>query len=450
MKKLNANILIVEDDEHVVVTSKMILKQYFESIDSISTPKTLESALRLKEYDVILLDMNFEAGVTTGNEGLYWMNRIRSISPQSQIVLHTAYGDIELAVKSMREGAVDFLPKPWEKEKLVSTIRNAFTLSRSKKENKEKITGDGIVFIAESSAMKKIKEAVEQVASTDANILILGENGTGKEVVARSIHSQSTRRKDPFVAVDLGAIPHSIFESEMFGYEKGAFTDAKESKPGKFEIAHKGTLFLDEIGNLPFEMQVKLLSVIQNHSCSRVGSNKMSAVDTRLICATNAPLHHLVKDGKFRQDLYYRIRTIEIVLPPLRDRKEDIPLLLDHYLKEFNQRYKKKSKLDNVTLRGLLNYHWPGNIRELQHAVERAVILGKTEVLSMDDFQLTPMLTGDVEVERPSLNLSAMEKELIKKALDKCSGNLTKASEELGIGRSTLYRKMEEYGIKAL
>ena len=451
MKKYNANILIVEDDDHVVVTSKMILKQYFENIDTLSSPKTLESALKQKEYDVVLLDMNFEAGTTSGNEGIFWMNRIQAISPQTQVVLQTAYGDIDLAVKSMKEGAVDFLPKPWEKEKLISTIQNAFTFARSRKEHKAPRSQTAFqTFIADSPAMRKVMDSIEQVAITNANVLILGENGTGKELVAKAIHQQSKRSKEAFIAVDLGAILYTLFESEMFGHEKGAFTDAKESRIGKFEMANQGTLFLDEIGNLPLELQIKLLSVIQNHTFSKVGSNKVSEVDIRLICATNAPVYDLVQAGKFREDLFYRIKTVEIYLPPLRDRKEDIPILVNHYVQEFNSRYNKAIEIDQDVIKLLTEYHWPGNVRELQHAVERAVILSKEQSLTIDDFQLRPVLaskdTSSQEIK--SLNLSDVERDVIKQALKKCNGNLTRASEELGIGRSTLYRKMEEYGIK--
>ena len=455
MKKYAGNILIVDDDEHVLLTSKMILKNYFENIDTLLSPKTLESNLKQTDYDVVLLDMNFKAGVTSGNEGIFWMNRIRQISPQTQVVMQTAYSDIELAVKSIKEGAVDFLPKPWDKEKLVATLINAYQQARARKENKElksrhkalqhHINQNHQVFIASSPAMEKVVHAIQQVAATDANVLLLGENGTGKEVVARAIHNQSNRAEEAFISVDLGSVPATLFESEMFGHEKGSFTDAKETRIGKFELANKGTLFLDEIGNLSADLQVKLLSVIQSRSLTKVGSSKVVQLDVRIICATNAPIYDMVKSGTFRQDLFYRIKTIEIKLPPLRERKEDIPLLTKYYLEEFSKRYNKDVELDDALLQKLSTYAWPGNIRELQHSVERAVILGKGPILKAEDFQLSP--TVESETDLATLNLSDVEKNVIKHALKKCNGNLTKASEELGIGRTTLYRKIEEYGL---
>jgi two-component system, NtrC family, response regulator HydG len=455
MKQYNASVLIVDDDEHVLLTSQLILKQYFETIEVLASPKSLESRLRQRDFDVIVLDMNFKAGVTSGNEGIFWLNRIQVLAPLAQVVLQTAYGDIELAVKSIKEGAVDFLPKPWDKEKLVSTVFNAYKLACAKKENQDlrnkqkalqkQINQPQAAFIASAESMQKVLFAIDQVASTIANVLVLGENGTGKELVARAIHNQSARADEPFVTVDLGAIPPSLFESEMFGHEKGAFTDAKESRMGKFELANKGTLFLDEIGNLSADLQVKLLSALQTRVVTRLGSNKSVDLDVRLVCATNAPIHDLVKRGVIRQDLFYRINTVEIQLPPLRERVEDIPLLVRHSLEEFGKRYHKTLQISDELIDHLAKYHWPGNIRELQHAVERAVILCTTPDLSAKDFQLNALNTMHEQPE--SLNLSHVERDVIRLALKKCNGNLTRASEELGIGRTTLYRKMDEYGI---
>ncbi len=454
MKKYSGNILIIDDDEHVLLTSKMILKNFFENIETLTSPKTLESILKQRDFDVILLDMNFKAGVTSGNEGIFWMTRIQQLSPQTQVVMQTAYSDIELAVKSIKEGAVDFLPKPWDKEKLVATVLNAYQQARSRKENRElkskqkalqhHINQTHQPFIATSHAMQSVLHAIEQVASTDANVLILGENGTGKELVARAIHNQSNRADEPFISVDLGAVPATLFESEMFGHEKGAFTDAKETRIGKFELANKGTLLLDEIGNLSQELQIKLLSVLQSRAVRKVGSNKLVQLDVRIISATNSPIYELVRNGVFRQDLYYRLKTVEINLPPLKERKEDIPLLTDYYLDEFCRRYNKKLELNPSVRQRLLNYPWPGNVRELQHAVERAVILCKDSKLTADDFQLGPHPNAD-EPEVKTFNLSDVEREAIKQVLKKCNGNLTRASEELGIGRTTLYRKIQEY-----
>lgn len=456
MKKFPGQILIVDDDDHVVITSRMILKQYFEHIEAHSSPKTLESFLKQHEVDVVLLDMNFQAGITSGNEGIFWMNRIRVLSPNTQVVLQTAYGDIELAVKSIKEGAVDFLPKPWDKEKLVTTVVNAYQQAQARKENRDlksrqralqdHLNKNENPFIAASPSMQPVLTAIEQVADTDASILILGENGTGKELVAKAIHQQSSRALEPFISVDVGALPATLFESEMFGHEKGSFTDAKETRLGKFELANKGTLFLDEIGNIPIELQVKLLSALQTKTICRIGSNKPIQVDVRVICATNAPIYELVKSGAFRQDLFYRIKTIEIKLPPLRERKEDIPELFQFYFSHYTKRYNRLLEPASDLTDDLSKYRWPGNIRELQHAIERAVILCKEPVLRLADFQL-PQVDFTHEPEMSRLNIHDMERDVIRKALMKFGNNLTKAAEELGIGRTTLYRKIEEYGL---
>jgi len=456
MKKYPGLILIVDDDDHVVISSRMILKQYFEQIASLNSPKSLESFLKQNEVDVVLLDMNFKAGITSGNEGIFWMNQIRNLSPSTQVVLQTAYGDIELAVKSIKEGAVDFLPKPWDKEKLVTTMLNAYQQAIARKENHElkskqkalqaHLLNDTTPFIAGAHSMQPILNSIDQVAQTDASILILGENGTGKELVAKAIHQKSDRSEGPFIVVDVGAIPPNLFESEILGHEKGAFTDAKETRIGKFELANKGTLFLDEIGNLPLDLQVKLLSVLQTKVVTKIGSNKPIEVDVRIICATNAPIYDLVASGNFRQDLFYRIKTIEINLPPLRERVEDIPTLFQYYVDLFSKRYKKSLEIDANLMHELTGYKWPGNIRELQHAVERAVILCRDVQLSTSDFQFVHTLednTGKLN----SLNLVEVEREVIVQALRKFGNNMTKTAEELGIGRTTLYRKTNEYGL---
>lgn len=380
MNKKMGTILVIDDDDHVALTSRMILKQYFQVIETLNSPKTLESILRQREIDVILLDMNFNAGVTSGNEGIFWMNRIQVLSPHTQVVLQTAYGNIELAVKSIKEGAVDFLPKPWDKEKLVTTILNAYHQSQARKENrnlrsKQQALQDHInkninPFIASAASMQPVLSTIESVAETDASVLLLGEHGTGKELVARAIHQRSNRMHEPFIVVDVGALSQTLFESEMFGYEKGAFTDAKETRIGKFELAHKGTLFLDEIGNITPELQIKLLSAIQTKSICKVGSNAPVEIDVRIICATNAPIYEAVKNGTFRQDLFYRIKTIEINLPPLRERMEDLPDLFRHYLEHYTKRYNKSLEIEANLISDLCKYKWPGNIRELQHAID--------------------------------------------------------------------------------
>lgn len=456
MKKYSGNILIVEDDEDVALTSRMILKQYFDNIESLPSPKSLESRLKQSAYDVILLDMNFKAGVTSGNEGIFWLNRIQTLAPLTQVVLQTAYGDIELAVRSIKEGAVDFLAKPWDKDKLVTTMINAFQQAFARRENRDlknkqkalhqHINRNNGTFIASAPSMRRVLETIEQVSSTDANVLILGENGTGKELVALAIHNQSRRADQPFISVDLGAITSTLFESEMFGHEKGSFTDARETRIGKFELANKGTLFLDEIGNLSPDLQVKLLSVLQRRSISRVGSNAVIDTDVRIISATNAPVNELLQRGAFRNDLYYRINTVEIHLPGLRERKEDIPLLFDYYLEEYCKRYHKPLSVDPLLGQELIRYRWPGNIRELQHAIERAVILCPRPELTIDDFQLYRS-SPDMDEDSRSLNLSDVERQVIGQALKKFNGNLTRTAEELGIGRTTLYRKLEAYRI---
>lgn len=456
MKKYSGRILVVDDDEHVVLTSCIILKQNFENIDSLNSPQMLESKLRTENIYVVLLDMNFRAGVTSGNEGIFWMNRIRQLSPHTQVVLQTAYGDIELAVKSIKEGAVDFLPKPWDKEKLVLTMINAYEQAQARKDSDERkskqrttskqIQNPEAQLIANAPSMQPVLQTIEQVAPTDANVLILGENGTGKEMVALAIHQQSNRAHQAFVKIDVGALPATLFEAEMFGHEKGAFTDAKETRIGKLELANKGTLFLDEIGNLSPDLQVKLLSSLQSRTITRLGSNTVVPLDVRVICATNAPLQTRVREGSFRQDLYYRINTVELSIPPLRERMEDILPLVLHYMGVYTRRYNKP--LEVSSLDALTRYHWPGNVRELQHATERAVILCREPVLTAKEFQLAATTVPSNNVVS-SLNLNDVEKETIRLALERCHYNLTRTAGELGIGRTTLYRKMEEYGLDA-
>ncbi|MEL7001964.1 MAG: sigma-54 dependent transcriptional regulator [Bacteroidota bacterium] len=458
MAKKNGSILILDDDPDVLITAKFILKSEFSRVVTESTPNRLHTLIKQEDFDVVILDMNFKAGDTSGNEGLFLLREITKLSPDTQVVMNTAYGDIQLAVECMKEGAIDFLVKPWEKEKLLSTVRNVFELKKSKKEistlkdtqevlskDMDKQVGE---LIGSSKGMEVVFDNISKVAGTDANVLILGENGTGKELVARAIHNASKRARNAFVKVDLGAITPTLFESELFGHIKGAFTDAKEDRSGRFEIANKGTLFLDEIGNIPMEMQSKLLSALQNRTINRVGSGKTISVDIRLVCATNMPIYEMSENEEFRQDLLYRINTIEIELPPLRDRQEDIGLLVNHFLQLYGEKYEKPGrKVNTATLKKLKSYPWPGNVRELQHAVERAIIMSSTEVLEPEDFLIKKTVRKSASNLTESLNVEEIEKEAIKKALDKNKGNLTSAAKELGMGRSTLYRKMEKYGI---
>ena len=456
MKK-KGTILIIDDDPDVLVTAKMILKAHFQSIEIENSPNRLETLMTNHEYDVIILDMNFKTGATSGNEGLFWLRKIKSIDPLTQVVMNTAYGDIELAVDCMKEGAADFLVKPWQKEKLFATVNNVYDLGRSKKEvntlkHTQKVLHEEMDqhlgdILSRSTVMNEVFHTIEKVSDTDANVLILGENGTGKELVARAIHNQSARVKKSFIKVDVGAIAENLFESELFGYTKGAFTDAKEDRMGRLELAHSGTLFLDEIGNLTQSLQSKLLSVLQNREVIRLGSNRPKKIDVRLVSATNMPLYEMTEQGEFRQDLLYRINTVEIRLPPLRQRKADIALLTDHFLHMYASKYKKPTpKLGINTLKKLENYSWPGNVRELQHAAERAVIMANQKTLEPEDFLLRRRKEKPF-ADNQSLKVVDIEKQTISQAIDRHHGNLTKAAEELGMGRSTLYRKMKKYGI---
>lgn len=458
MTKKQGTVLVIDDDEGVLHTAKVILKPHFSAVKTFNSPHDLPDYLKRHHVDVLVLDMNFSRGVTSGQEGLAWLKKIRQTDPGLYILVNTAYGDIDIAVQAMKAGAVDFLTKPWEKEKLLSTVLSIFELSQSKKElnqlrNKAKILNQDLNrqfdnIIGHSEAMQHIFRAIDKIAGTDANVLILGENGTGKELIARAIHQRSTRHKESFIKVDLGAITESLFSSELFGHAKGAFTDAKESRAGRFEIASGGSLFLDEIGNTSAAMQAKLLTALQQREIVRVGSNKPVSIDIRLICATNRDIYEMVAKNTFRQDLLYRINTVEINLPPLRERKEDIPLLANHYLKLYAAKYQKERlQISRNTLDKLVAYQWPGNIRELQHAVERAIIMSNNHRLLPSDFLLKNPEAGRQRNLPDTLNIELLEKNAIETAIAMANGNLTKASEELGIGRTTLYRKMRRYGI---
>lgn len=449
-------ILIIDDDPDVLYTTRMVLKQHYELVRTERDPSRIYELLKADHYDVILLDMNFSPGFTSGKEGLSWLKKIKKADPAVQVIMCTAYGDIQLAVSAMKEGAIDFLVKPWENEKLKATVGAIFQLSQSEKEmarlrSRQQVLHQGlkepyVEMISNAPAMKKVEDMIAKVAPTDANVLILGENGTGKDLVARALHHQSNRFQEIFVKVDLGALSASLFESELFGHIKGAFTDAKEDRPGRFEIATGGSLFLDEIGNLTLPLQSKLLSALQNRQVNRLGSNKPIPFDIRLISATNVPLYEKVQEGSFRQDLLYRLNTVEIHLPSLRQRKEDIPLLANHFLKMFGKKYhKEKMEISKEAYRSLQNYSWPGNIRELRHALERAVILSEKKMLQSGDFLLNPH--SEKNPPHKDLNLEAMEKMAIQQAIQKHHGNLSKAAQELGFGRSTLYRKLTKYDL---
>lgn len=452
-----ARILIIDDDRHVLETARMFLKQEFSQVQIEESPANIPALLKVNEFDVILLDMNFKKGVNDGEEGFYWLDQILKIDAQAVVILITAYGEVDLAVKAMKNGAVDFVLKPWKNQKLLATIFSALQLRQSRKEvqklkvAQEKLSDDidqpYIDFIGTSPAIQRVHEMIDRVAATDADVLILGENGTGKELVARAIHRNSARKNNVFISVDLGAITESLFESELFGHVKGAYTDAKQDKPGRFEIASDGTIFLDEIGNLSLSLQSKLLTVLQHHKVQRVGSNKETPVNFRLICATNMPLHEMVYEKKFRQDLLYRINTVEIRVPSLRERSEDISLLIEYFLQRYGQKYKRQDmKVDKGVIAKLKKYHWPGNIRELQHAVERAVILNEGKVIQSVELLINNTIHHPKKDNQP-LTLDEMEKQFILQTLADHEGNVSNTARTLGMTRTALYRRMKKHGL---
>jgi DNA-binding NtrC family response regulator len=454
---IKGTLLIVDDNKSVISALEMMLQYEIEKLITINTPKRIHEVLEQNDIDIVLLDMNFQAGVNSGNEGLFWMKEILKHDSNISVVMITAYGDVELAVKALREGAIDFILKPWDNEKLLATINAAWKLRSSRKEalllkndnqflKKEIKRGEEKIVLGASPTMINVMNIVRKVAVTDANVLITGENGTGKELVAREIHNQSKRSNELMVTVDMGSITESLFESEMFGHVKGAFTDAKDDRSGKFEIAQKGTLFLDEIGNLSLQSQAKLLSALQNRYIVRIGSNKQIPVDIRLICATNCVLSERVNEGLFREDLLYRINTIQIEVPPLRDRVDDIPVLAFHFLRLYCEKYNKPAKKINTqALEKLSNYQWPGNIREMQHSIEKAVIMSDSSVLGSSDFSFNTASKGSVD--NDNITLEEMEKKLIAESIRKHDNNLSVVASKLGITRQTLYNKLKKYDL---
>ncbi len=450
------SILIVDDNKNVLSALRILLNNYFEEVILLSSPNMLISMMREKNPDIVLLDMNYSAGINTGNEGLYWLSEVKKLDAEIPVVLFTAYADIELAVKALKEGASDFVVKPWDNAKLLATLQSALALRQSRKEVKKlkekqdilnsELTKDSDVCWGQSDAMQRLLSMIEKVAKTDANVLITGENGTGKELIARKIHQLSMRSNETLVSVDMGAITETLFESELFGHVKGSFTDARADRAGKFEAADKGTLFLDEIGNLSYILQAKLLTALQSRKIVRVGSNKPIPVDIRLVSATNRDLHESVRSGEFREDLLYRLDTIQIEVPALRNRKEDIPLLANFFLARFAKKYNKKGlTFSDKAIAKLENYTWPGNVRELEHAIEKAVILSDGSELQASDFYLR--ITEDRTAIIESITLEEMEKILIDKALNKYDKNISAIAAELGITRPTLYNKMKKYGL---
>ncbi|NHN25899.1 sigma-54-dependent Fis family transcriptional regulator [Flavobacterium jejuense] len=448
---LDAKILIIDDNKSVLSALEILLQFEYKTVTTLSNPNQISSFPDLTSYDIVLLDMNFTAGINTGNEGLFWLREIKKKTPLISVIMMTAYGEIDLAVTALKEGAMDFILKPWDNEKLLTTIKSAYSLSKYHKKNKPakqevaNNTKDHNYIIGKSKALTNILNLVQKVAKTDVNVLITGENGTGKDLIARELHKTSTRNNQAFINVDLGSISESLFESELFGHIKGSFTDAKEDRVGKFEAAKGGTLFLDEIGNLSLQVQAKLLSAIQNKSVVKVGSNKTIPVDIRLICATNCNLEKMVADGHFREDLLYRINTIQIDVPPLRERDNDILVLADFYLNKFMTKYDKEGfSLDQSAKQKLMSYSWPGNIRELLHAIERAVILSDDILLKASDFNFNSKLTQPTETVPDTIE--EMEMFMINNALNQNDGNYSAAAEQLGISRQTLYNKTKKMG----
>ena len=454
MRKKEATILIVDDDNDILFSARIGLKKYFTEIITANNPKKISNHLTEKSIDVVLLDMNYRIGFEDGKEGLYWLNHIKEVSPETTVILMTAFGSVNLAVDAIKKGASDFILKPWNTEKLYAIVNAGVELARSKRKNTQLETvlhlndkgsnKQSVHIIGNSTAIKSAVNLAIKVAPTDANIMILGENGTGKYVFAKEIHLQSERKNNPFIHVDLGSLNEHLFESELFGYVKGAFTDAHKDTIGRFELAKGGTIFLDEIGNLPLHLQAKLLTVIQERKVTRLGEGNERTIDVRIICATNADIHQMVEEQLFRQDLLFRINTIELNLPPLRDRIGDIEILATHFLKKLNYKYRKKIEgFSSEALGGLKNYHWPGNIREIEHIVERAVIITENTQIQLEDLHFS---TKKLKVSLTNnLNLEDTEKLLIEQALKKHQGNISRAAKDLGLTRAALYRRIEKH-----
>jgi DNA-binding NtrC family response regulator len=449
------DILIVDDDAEVLLAAELVLKKAFQNVVTASDPNRIQQLLSGHAFDVILLDMNFSPGATSGQEGIHWLRTAHSLAPDTKVILMTAYGGVEAAVNAMREGAEDFVMKPWDNAKLVATVsavarlaradREVASLRRRQRSLNEYIGQDVEPIVGNSEALRQVLSSIDKVARTDANVLIVGENGTGKELVARAIHGRSLRRDQVFISVDLGAVSESLFESELFGHKRGAFTDAREDRAGRFEVASGGTLFLDEIGNLSLPMQAKLLGALESMTVTRVGTDRPVKVDARVICATNLTSAELRAPSRFRQDLLYRINTIEIRVPALRERREDIPAIAIHYARLYARKYNKSEpQLSAAALERLKEYDWPGNVRELRHAIERLVIMSDHGPLQLDG--VVPATERPTEL--PTLNLEALEKQAIQRAIAQHEGNLSKAAQSLGLGRTTLYRKMSRYGLE--
>ncbi len=447
---VQARILIVDDDTDVLTAVRLLLKKEVAEIIVEKNPEKILSILADQKIDLVMLDMNFKSAINSGNEGLYWLNRIQELKKDIPVIMITAYGAIDLAVQSLKQGAADFIVKPWKNEHLIEVVKELLT---QKGDKKPKVHSSQIGLsdiLGESEVMKSLFYKLGKIAPTEANILILGENGTGKDLIASAIHKQSARVKESFVKVDVGALTDSLFESELFGHKKGAFTDARDDRAGRFESADKGTLFLDEIGNITLQQQAKLLTVLQNRQITRLGANQAVDVDIRLICATNIPMSHLADENRFRKDLIYRINTIEIQVPPLRDRGADILLLANHFIKQYSKKYMKSVlELNKEAEKKLLNHYFPGNVRELQYSIERAVIMAEGNTLTSEDILFSPIENSNSfsKSEKEALNLDELERNTIQKVIEMHNGNISKAANDLGITRTALYRRLSKYNI---
>ncbi|MFD2940037.1 sigma-54-dependent transcriptional regulator [Flavobacterium notoginsengisoli] len=446
MKKTNASILIIDDQEDILFASKVYLKKYFENIFTLNNPKNIVELLSKNTIDVVLLDMNYRIGFEDGREGLYLLKEIKTLSPKTVVILMTAFGKVETAVEGLKSGAFDYILKPWENKKLLESVKQAVDKARKEQKKSKEIEIKNDFFIGSSETIKKAYSLADKVAKTDANVLILGENGTGKFVLAHHIYSQSERKEKPFIAVDLGSLNSNIFESELFGYAKGAFTDAKNDTPGRFEMAQNGTIFLDEIGNVPLQLQSKLLQVIQTKTVTRLGETKPRPLNVRIITATNLNLKEEVADKNFREDLYYRINTMEIVLPPLRERNEDKIPLAEYLLDKMIEKYgRDEIVFDQKVLEQIEKHAWNGNIREMENKIERAVILCENNKINVSDLDLE--IITPYEDSSDDIQLSSVEKATVERALLKNSNNISKTAEELGLSRGALYRRLEKYNI---
>ncbi len=444
----NANILVVDDDVDVLTAMRLLLKSMVKEVIIEKNPNNIIHLIDKNKFDIVILDMNFDGLVNTGNEGIFWLNKIKELDKEIGVILITAYGDLDLAIKSLKKGALDFLVKPWENEKLIQSIRDILEKKKTgKTKNKDSLVGESKI-LGESQVMKDVFLKIKKIAPTEANILILGENGTGKDLIAKAIHDNSLRKDKPFVKVDVGSLTSTLFESELFGYKKGAFTDAREDRKGRFEAADGGTLFLDEIGNISLQQQARLLSVLQNRQVIPLGSNKPKPINIRLICATNLEINLLADENRFRKDLIYRINTVELLIPPLRERDKDIVLLAKHFIELYTEKYlKSRFNWNDGFNEKLKDYYFPGNVRELQYALERSVIMSDNNTLTESDLVFSPIEKQKNKIDNKDYKLETIEKNAILKVIEKNDGNITKSARELGITRTALYRRLNKYGL---